>query len=364
MVSVLVVFSLFCSPIKRSKATVYYVFIHEIFMAYLFDVAAETCVPLAPHHTFGRLAASVDTAIDKPYVSKLHAAIEWNGYCWRFKNLGQNGSWVNGQPLGQGDSVELSLNDLIHIAENTDPGFHVMDLAPPADMLWPLDKSINAPRVVHPVYLSRYHLLPDHNAPELAIYFDEQEQAWYLEATNQGEQHIHLLQQGDLVQFDDSHWQFIRAQVYGPTEARSKQIQRLSDFEFEFNLSLDEETVQLDLRHPQQRIDLAVRTHHYLLLQLARHRAADVELGLDHTSQGWVYAEQLATELGLDTTHMNIQIFRARKQLADTLPTTLGHQHLLERRGGKIRFGCERFKIYKGDTLVTLSSETPHSVIE
>ena len=65
--------------------------------------------------------------------------------------------------------------------------------------------------------------------------------------------------------------------------------------------------------------------------------------------------QELAAELGVDATHMNIQIFRARKQLADSLPDAQGQQCLLERRGGKIRFGCEKFKIYRGDKL-TLAS--------
>ncbi|HEX7763134.1 MAG TPA: FHA domain-containing protein, partial [Cellvibrio sp.] len=158
---------------------------------------------------------------------------------------------------------------------------------------------------------------------------------------------------GDLVQFASGHWQFVRAQIYGPTEVKS--ARHINDFEFVFNMSLDEETTQLEL-HQQQVLDLAVRTHHYLLLQLARHRCEDAARGLDSKSQGWVYAEQLAAELGLDSTHMNIQIFRARKQLADVLPDALGQQCLLERRGGKIRFGCEKFKIYKGDQLTAAST--------
>ena len=104
-------------------------------MAYLLDVAAENYFPLAPHHTFGRLAASVDTHIDRPYVSKLHAAIEWSGNHWRIKNLGLNGTWVNGIALSQGDVRDLNLNDEIHFAEQSDPGFTVIDLTPPADML-------------------------------------------------------------------------------------------------------------------------------------------------------------------------------------------------------------------------------------
>lgn len=318
-------------------------------MAYLLDVAAENYFPLAPHHTFGRLAASVDTHIDKPYVSKLHAAIEWNGSHWRIKNLGLNGTWVNGVALGQGDVRDLSLDDDIRFAEQADPGFKVIDLTPPADMLWPLEKNLDN---FEPIYLSRYHLLPDANAPELALFYNEQTQQWHQEALHQGDHEQPELNDGDLVQFNNTHWQFVRAQVYGPTEAKSSR--HINDYEFIFNMSLDEETTQLELHH-QQTLDLAVRSHHYLLLQLARHRAEDADRGLDNKSQGWVYADQLAAELGLDNTHMNIQIFRARKQLVDALPDALGQQCLLERRGGKIRFGCEKFKIYKGEKL-TLAS--------
>lgn len=319
-------------------------------MAYLLDVAAENYFPLAPHHTFGRLATSVDTHIDKPYVSKLHAAIEWNGSHWRLKNLGLNGTWVNGESLNQGDTRELAINDDIHFADQNDPGFKVINLAAPADMLWPLDGRLPN---IEPIYLSRYHLLPDADQPELALFYNEQTQQWHQEALSQrGENEQPALNDGDMVQFSNSHWQLVRAQIYGPTEAKASR--HINDYEFIFTMSMDEEITQLELRH-QQTLDLAVRTHHYLLLQLARHRARDAERGLDKRSQGWVYADQLAAELGLDATHMNIQIFRARKQLADCLPDAQGQQCLLERRGGKIRFGCEKFTVYKGEKL-TLKS--------
>lgn len=323
-------------------------------MAYIFDTAAQIYIALAPHHTFGRLANSVNTHIDKPYVSKLHAAIEWSGKDWRIKNLGLNGTWVNGVKLSTNESVALNQNDELHFAELADPAFRVSDLYPPADMLWPLD--ILPDNKPDPVYLTRYHLLPDAITPELAVYFDEQRQQWHLETlTSEQEHHIHPLNDGDLVQLGNQHWQLVRAQIYGPTEVHAFPMQQLSDMEFIFNLSLDEESTQLELINGQQKVDLAVRNHHYLLAQLARHRAADAARGLDNKSRGWIYTDVLASELGLDTTHMNIYIFRLRKQIADSLPTILGLQHLLERRGGKIRFGCEKFKIYKGEALTTAS---------
>ena len=327
-------------------------------MAYLSNLTSQELFPLAAHHTFGRLAVSVNTYIDNPCISRLHAAIEWNGRNWYIKSLGLNGTWLNERLLEPGDMPELVLNDHIRLAEQSDPGFRVLDLAPPADMLWPVN--VKRPR---PIYLSRYHLLPDAAAPELALYLEEQDQQWYLEEIHAADDHPRrALQPGDMVPFDQGCWQFVPALVCGPTEARAFQTQKLNDFEFVFNLSLDEEITELELQLAQRKVDLAARSHHYLILQLVRHRAEDAAQGLDSKSQGWVYAEQLAAELGMDSTHMNIQIHRARKQVADCLPNALDHQCLLERRGGKIRFGCEKFKIFKGDALVANSADK-HQVL-
>ncbi len=313
-------------------------------MAYLQDLANDKFIPLAAHHTFGRLAASVNTTISKPYVSKLHAAIEWNGRNWLIKHLGLNGTWVNGKSIAQGESAALAVNDIIQIAEQSDPGFRVLDLSAPADMLWPADEP---PLVRPPIALHKYHLLPDNDTPEIAIFIDALSQNWLLE-TVQNEPETFHLGHGDLIEFGGQSWQFFLCQDYGPTEARS-QLRQLKELEFIFDLSLDEETTQLNVSINDKHFDLGVRTHHYLLLQLARHRAMDYAQGLDEKSRGWIYADRLASELGLDSTHMNIQIFRARKQLADILQQSF--EQLVERRSGKLRFGSDKFKIYKGDTL-------------
>jgi len=324
-------------------------------MSYIYDIEIQAYIPLAAHHTFGRLASGVDTHIDKPYISKLHAAIEWNGSQWRIKNLGLNGSWLNGKELLPNESTELAVNDIIHLAKLSDPGFQVIDLTPPTDMLWPLDTRQLAKESL-PIYLSRYHLLPDNQTPELAVYRDEETQIWHIEAITADMEHTsRALEDGEVLQINNMPWQFMRAKVYGPTEIHLDKVQKLTNMDFVFNLSLDEETTQLELQHGEHTIDLGVRSHHYLLAQLVRHHAEDIKRGLDSKSQGWVYTDQLAHELGLDVTHLNIHIFRLRKQFSDSLPNTLNMQYLLERRGGKIRFGCNNYKIYKGASLITES---------
>ena len=333
-------------------------------MAYLFDIATHTNIPLAPHHTFGRLASSVDTRIDKPYVSKLHAAIEWNGAHWQIKHLGLNASWVNNEALAQGDIRKLNVGDVIQLAEIKDPGYKVVDLTPPTDMLWPL--TLNDTKII-PIHLSRYNLLPNAQHPELAIFYDEKEQRWVRESitSNQDEsleEHkTYPLSQRQVIHFAGRRWQFIWAKNYGITELHSERQPQLNDYIFDFDLSLDEETTQLRLQKNKDIIDLGIRSHHYLLLQLVRHRAADIVNGVQSSNQGWAYTDQLSSELGLDSTHINIQIFRLRKQIADSLPNVEGQNTIIERRGGKIRFGGENYKIVKGDEIIDSSTTLIHA---
>lgn len=315
-------------------------------MAFLLNNDTQAYIPLAPHHTFGRLGNRVNTVLDKPYISKLHTTIEWRNARWSIKNLGRNGTLVNGTPLLPGEMRALKKGDHIHFAEPNDPAFEVIDLSAPCDILWPL----NNQTIPRPINLDRYHLLPDENAPSLTVFQDNQQ--WFVEPLqHQADDMARPLQAGEIIQVEDTQWQFIPADIYDPTEAKARSHDALPNFEFVFELSQDEESTQLTLKAASQKIDLGVRTHHYLLLQLARHRAHDQASGLSDIELGWVYTEELIKELGLDETHANIQIFRARKQLSEALPHLNIQRDLIHRRGGKLRFGCDKFTIYKSGQL-------------
>jgi len=115
-----------------------------------------------------------------------------------------------------------------------------------------------------------------------------------------------------------------------------------------FHVSLDEEHVCLEVRDAHQRLDLGERSHHYALLIMARLRLADAQRKLDCHAQGWVDLERLAKMLGLDPGHLNIQIFRMRKQLALAMPQGTPAPELIERRRGSLRFGNLPFRIMRG----------------
>ena len=56
----------------------------------------------------------------------------------------------------------------------------------------------------------------------------------------------------------------------------------------EFNVSQDEEETQLSLRVDDQEMDLGTRSHHYLLLLLARTRIQDKDAGHESDVQAGV----------------------------------------------------------------------------
>ena len=65
------------------------------------------------------------------------------------------------------------------------------------------------------------------------------------------------------------------------------------------------------------------------------HAAADREAGLAEAERGWFDADLLAQALGLAKDHVNVQISRLRKQLAQ-VGIADGHA-VVERRAGAVR---------------------------
>jgi hypothetical protein len=91
---------------------------------------------------------------------------------------------------------------------------------------------------------------------------------------------------------------------------------RLRHFTLAFSVSGNEEYVHLSLLAGAIELDLGARSHHYLLLTLARRRLRDASDGLPDTSCGWVHLEDWAHDPSMSTARINLDIHRIRKQFA------------------------------------------------
>jgi pSer/pThr/pTyr-binding forkhead associated (FHA) protein len=311
-------------------------------MAYILQKEKDRPIYVKAYHSIGSLKSAVETFISHPTVSRTHAIVHWKS---------KNGTAVNNQKIPTNSDIPIKKGDKLTLANNQELLFTLVDDSPPCDMPIPLEEPSQSMSSNFPdaVYLSGYHLLPNEVAPQ-AILYKLPTNTWRIEYTN-GPTKALDVNDGDWVYFDNRRW-MLQCSLQGTdTLELTTSTRPIQDVLFRFNLSLDEEATQLELKTSQQTYDFQVRSHHYLTLNLARHKAADAQNGIDKAGQGWVYTELLAKELGTEISYLNIMIHRARKQFSDMLQQQYLCDHLIERQAGKLRFGGLHFEIYKGSEL-------------
>jgi hypothetical protein len=112
-----------------------------------------------------------------------------------------------------------------------------------------------------------------------------------------------------------------------------------------FEVSADEEHVALCLVQDGETTRLPARACNYVILTLARARLEDARAGRPEGEQGFRYADDLARQLGMEVERMNVDIFRARKQLQQA--RVQGAAGIVERRvtSHQLRIGVRRLEI-------------------
>jgi hypothetical protein len=304
----------------------------------LLNCATRRRLYLRAEHVFGR-SHMADTVLDQPDASLLHASIRWTGQAWELRDHSRNGVRVNDNPLSSEAATPLQTGALIAFCRDEGSAWIVEDLAGPQSVLWPMTEAAPV------ISLARRNSLPSVEAEEIAIYAADG--GWYCAAGGQ----VRPLRDGDEVRQGSNLWCFMSDMAPPQTLERDGRWPIVaSDLLLNFQVSLDEEHVSMQIVGREHAIGLGERAHHYCLLTLARKRLNDEALGLDQDAQGWVELERLAQMLGADPSHVNIQIFRARKQIALSLPSD-GLPDIVERRRGAVRFGHWRARILRGSTI-------------
>ena len=306
----------------------------------LLDPRTGERVVLRAEHVFGRNALRADTVLEDPEISLMHAHVRWRNGRWLLTDHSRNGTFVDGRPLVPGEPFALAAGAELRLGRGPGVAWRVQDVAEPVDSLVPPDSR-------QPVIaLASHNLLPSSAAPELCIY-QARAGLWMLEQNGE----TRALKDGDAVQVGSAGpHRYMSAAPMDDTQvaasAREPEAPCLV-----LRLSLDEEHASLEVKDGAGKTDLGERTHHYCLATLARRRMADQERGIEPGAQGWVGSAELSRMLGLDTAHLNIQIFRAREQLMTVLPGVAALSRLIERRRGELRIGDLPFEIYRGDRL-------------
>ncbi|KVV38247.1 DNA-binding protein [Burkholderia ubonensis] len=299
------------------------------------DSSGQVCL-LHPYHVFGRDAARCDTVVPDPSVSRVHAHIRWIGGCWELRDHSSNGTSISGTPLRDGERAVLKQGDVIRFGKAGLAPWRVESLDDPADTLWPVRGA------THPIVLGASQILPAHAARPVTI-VKSPAGDWLCDDTLPPR----TLRHGDVVAAGDATWRLalVRSSSTMPLGAPADLAApaRL----LEFFVSRNEEHVRMLLHVRGGVVDLGERVHHYGLVTLARARSVDMQAGYDAATQGWIELDELARMLGIDSSHVNVQIHRARTQFAAL--TRLDASRLVERRRGSVRFGDFPFRIIRGE---------------
>lgn len=316
-------------------------------MAVLANHLTGEKVVLQSYHVFGRRKVGTDTRLESKDVSQVHASIRWEGEEWKVIDHSRNGTWIDQERLIHGKSVSLQQGTLLCFGKAEQSQWKVLETGPPVTVLVPIQEDSTIQEDSAIIELKRFHALPNEENPEISIYISE-EGKWIYET----EMEIKPLQDGDLIRCGGKLWRFLAAEAIDSTLEEFAQYFPPEEICFSFHVSLDEEHVFLNMSKQNQEVDLGERVHHYLLLTLARQRLQDAKHGNhDDSNQGWVELEKLSKMLNLDFAHINIQIFRARKQVSKALPKALHLPPIIERRIGSVRFGYSSFQIFRGSNL-------------
>lgn len=296
-------------------------------------------IVLSPH-LVGR-SRLANLRMTEPTVSGEHAVLRWTGRDWELHDLGsRNGTIVDGRRLAPGERVVLAPGAVIAFGQ-ADNAWRLIDDAPPTILAVPVSGG-------EPIG-ARNHLLalPSEDDPQAVVYRDPAGD-WVLE---QGGETTRVTD-GATVRAGDGEFTLRVPDLIAATWDNSSLAPHLGALTFRFSVSRDEEYVALTARGDHHVIDLGARAHHVVLLTLARSRLEDRSArtagergALPESSEGWVYLDELADKLAMDETHLNVAVFRCRRQFAEA--GILGAAGIVERRRPtrELRLGVSRIAI-------------------
>lgn len=256
-----------------------------------------------------------------PRVSGEHATIIWLDDHWEIRDLGsRNGTFVNGVRLRSGANTTLKRSDSIGFG-NPAGTWTIADTGPPVAAARRLDADGS-------VIAAQCGLLalPSPQRPHATVYEDLRGR-WIIEEDDG----TRPVADGEVLSVDDCAWMLHLPGTIDRTLDAEQHNPVFDSVELKFNISSDEEHVEMALFRQGRWSIVGARTHHSLLLLLARARLEDAaQTEIAPTEHGWRYVEDVCRMLRIDDLRLNTEIYRARKELSAV--GVLGAPRLVERR--------------------------------
>lgn len=303
---------------------------------------------LLPVHVFGRQPGNTDTCLPGSEASRLHASISWDGQRWALKDSSTNGTYINGMKVAPNRLHTLRLNDVLHFGKYfgniSGDGWKITNLDAPCSMLVPVVSGLPILQLKSILQLKNMAALPSEDEIITTVY-PSSNGCWLCES----DQGIAVLRSGDLVAAGGKMWRFVEVRPSIKTQENERfKFSENHYIKLHFFVSQNEEHVSLTITINNQTFDLGERSHHYLILQLARKKLADDKASVDEKEQGWLDRNHLCKMLGLDVMHLNTQCYRFRKQVADLISMDAPVPQIIEARVGELRIHYAAIEIEGG----------------
>ena len=295
-------------------------------MGVLKSLNTASLIYLKPVHIFGRDPNVADTVLCSGASSRMHCVIRWQAGAWFLTDESKNGCFVNGNRIEQGHGVRLSRGDIFSTEMNGDSQWVLSDDSQPKAVILSED-------AVSYRELQVLNILPDEERPECQVL--QQGTQWFFEK----EHDFYPITEGFRMTIEGEDWLFYPNHLLDETAFSGVVTEVLPTLTF--NVSRNEENIQLIFELGTKIIDLGHKTHHYLLLEMARYLQSD-PAPLEK-ERGWVSNDWLLHQLRIDINNLNIQIYRARKAINEC--SHYWGQNLIQRRRGEIRLSPCAVKI-------------------
>ena len=284
--------------------------------------------PIEPRLVVGR-SKDCGLRLEGPFVSSAHATIVWTGHRWEVRDLGsRNGTFVDGVRVEGGLSAPLVAGSRVAFGD-PEVSWEVIDDSPPSIMATHLGSGVI--RVGEADLL----VLPSADSPDVCVCGDGT--SWWMERSDE---QTEALNDGAVIETSSGPWRIQLPVIVDGTPLLKPGLS-LSLAELQFEVSRNEERVEITVVGQHGQVRVPPREHGYVLLILARARQQDAHLGPG--LRGWRDRDQLQRMLVLDSRALNMAIYRARQQLSSL--GVAGAAGIVEVRHRQRRLGTDRFSI-------------------
>lgn len=298
-------------------------------MGVLKHISSGKSVVLSSHVVAGR-APSCAVRLVEHAASNDHASVFWTGARWEVRDLGsRNGTSVNETKVQLKENAPLKRGAVVRFGCNAERWELVDDGGPVAVAR---SSTTGEVRRAEDGLLA----LPDLEDVLVSVVKDSAGR-WFVEMADGARR---LAVDREQITIAGQSWELevpseTSTGIETKTETPSLQLASLT---LRFHVSRDLEHVSLDIVDGATVLSLGERASFYTLFFLARERIKDAaNTSLRESDHGWVHVVDLMRGLPADENHLNVTVYRLRKEFGEA--GVVGAEGIVQRRPRQMRIG-------------------------